>query len=89
MRLPINGAKDAGAKEVMPGAKDSCNANIAAPPRSILSLIGNTPLIELPNLSPKAGVRLYVKLEGSNPTGSLKDRIALAMILEAEAKVWW
>jgi cysteine synthase len=51
----------------------------------ILNSIGNTPLIELPNLSPKAGVRLYAKLEGSNPTGSVKDRIALSMIERAEA----
>lgn len=51
----------------------------------ILKSIGNTPLVELPNLSPKEGVRLYAKLEGSNPTGSVKDRIALSMIERAEA----
>jgi cysteine synthase len=51
---------------------------------SILDLIGNTPLVELPRLSPKPGVRLYAKLEGVNPTGSIKDRIALAMIEAAE-----
>ncbi len=52
---------------------------------SLLDLIGNTPLVELPRLSPKRDVRLYAKLEGANPTGSIKDRIALAMILDAEA----
>jgi cysteine synthase len=41
--------------------------------------------VELPNLAPKASVRLYAKLEGQNPTGSIKDRIALAMIEAAEA----
>ena len=51
----------------------------------VLDLIGNTPLVELRRLSPKAGVQLYAKLEGSNPSGSTKDRIALAMIEAAEA----
>jgi [CysO sulfur-carrier protein]-thiocarboxylate-dependent cysteine synthase len=52
---------------------------------SLLELVGNTPLVELPRLSPKASVRLYAKLEGQNPTGSIKDRVALAMIEAAEA----
>src|SRR5438045_4244883 len=52
---------------------------------SLLELVGNTPLVELPRLSPKPSVRLYAKLEGQNPTGSIKDRIALAMIEAAEA----
>jgi cysteine synthase len=51
----------------------------------ILDAIGETPLVGLPRLSPKPGVRLWAKLEGQNPTGSLKDRIARAMIEEAEA----
>jgi [CysO sulfur-carrier protein]-thiocarboxylate-dependent cysteine synthase len=51
----------------------------------VLDLIGNTPLVELPRLSPKRGVQLYAKLEGANPTGSTKDRVALAMIEAAEA----
>jgi [CysO sulfur-carrier protein]-thiocarboxylate-dependent cysteine synthase len=54
--------------------------------RSLLDLIGNTPLVELPKLSPKPGVQLYAKLEGQNPTGSIKDRIALALIDDAEAR---
>jgi cysteine synthase len=51
---------------------------------SILALIGRTPLVELRRLSPKPSVRLYAKLEGQNPTGSIKDRVALAMIEAAE-----
>jgi cysteine synthase len=50
----------------------------------ILGAIGNTPLVGVQRLSPKPGVRLWAKLEGQNPTGSLKDRIALAMVEEAE-----
>ena len=52
---------------------------------SLLDLVGSTPLVELPRLSPKPSVRLCAKLEGQNPTGSLKDRVAKAMIASAEA----
>jgi cysteine synthase len=52
---------------------------------SLLDLVGDTPLVELSRLSPKPDVRLYAKLEGQNPTGSLKDRVAKAMIESAEA----
>jgi cysteine synthase B len=52
---------------------------------SLLDLIGDTPLVELTHLAPKAGVQLYAKLEGQNPTGSIKDRVAKAMIDSAEA----
>ena len=52
---------------------------------SLLGLIGSTPLVELSRLSPKPAVRLYAKLEGQNPTGSIKDRVAKAMIEAAEA----
>jgi cysteine synthase len=54
--------------------------------RSLLDLIGGTPLVELPRLSPKPRVKLYAKLEGQNPTGSIKDRVALAMVEDAEAR---
>jgi cysteine synthase B len=57
---------------------------VSARARSLLDLVGNTPLVELPRLSPKPGVRLYGKLEGQNPTGSIKDRVAKAMIEAAE-----
>jgi cysteine synthase len=52
---------------------------------SILDAIGNTPLVGIPRMSPKPSVRLWAKLEGQNPTGSTKDRIALAMVDAAEA----
>ena len=52
---------------------------------SVLDLVGRTPLVELGRLSPKPDVKLYAKLEGQNPTGSIKDRVARAMIEAAEA----
>ena len=52
----------------------------------IVAAIGNTPLVELPGFSPKRGVRIFAKLEGNNPTGSVKDRIAVAMVQRAEAE---
>jgi cysteine synthase B len=52
---------------------------------SLLELVGNTPLVELPRLSPKPSVRIYAKLEAENPTGSIKDRVAVSMIEAAEA----
>jgi len=50
----------------------------------IVQAIGNTPLVELRRLSPKPGVRIYIKLESYNPTGSVKDRVARSMIERAE-----
>jgi cysteine synthase B len=52
---------------------------------SVLDLIGDTPIVDVSVLSPDPSVRLLAKLEGQNPAGSVKDRIALAMIEEAEA----
>jgi cysteine synthase B len=52
---------------------------------SLLDLVGNTPLVELTRLTPKAGVQIYAKLEAQNPTGSIKDRVAKSMIEAAEA----
>lgn len=54
--------------------------------RNILDTIGDTPLVGLSAFSSSKGVRLYAKLEGNNPTGSVKDRIALAMVEQAEAE---
>jgi [CysO sulfur-carrier protein]-thiocarboxylate-dependent cysteine synthase len=51
---------------------------------SVLELIGNTPMVDISALSPNPSVRLVIKLEGENPGGSVKDRIALAMIEDAE-----
>ncbi|MBI5310567.1 MAG: cysteine synthase family protein [Actinobacteria bacterium] len=52
----------------------------------IVESIGHTPLVELPRLSPKPGVRIWAKLESHNPTGSVKDRVARSLIEDAEAK---
>jgi cysteine synthase B len=52
---------------------------------SLLDSVGRTPLVGLPRLSPSADVRLWAKLEDRNPTGSVKDRAALAMVEAAEA----
>src|ERR1700719_4539418 len=52
----------------------------------IVQSIGNTPLIELRRLSPKPSVRIWAKLESRNPTGSVKDRVARAMIEDAEVR---
>jgi cysteine synthase len=51
---------------------------------SLLDSVGRTPLVGLPRLSPSPDVRLWAKLEQDNPTGSIKDRAALAMVAEAE-----
>jgi cysteine synthase len=53
--------------------------------RNILQCIGNTSLLALRNVAPKSGARILLKLENENPTGSMKDRMALAMIETAEA----
>ena len=52
---------------------------------SVLDLIGNTPMVDVSQLSPTPGVRIVAKLEGQNPGGSIKDRIALSMVQAAEA----
>ncbi len=52
---------------------------------SVLELIGNTPMVDVSALSPNPDVRILAKLEGQNPAGSVKDRIARTMIAEAEA----
>jgi cysteine synthase B len=53
---------------------------------SILDLIGNTPLVGVHQLSPNPNVHIFAKLEGTNPGGSVKDRIALAMVEAAEGE---
>ena len=64
------------------GARTKDGGRVA---ESLLSLVGSTPLVELPRISPKPEVRIYAKLEGQNPSGSIKDRVAKAMIEAAEA----
>jgi cysteine synthase B len=54
------------------------------PAASILDLIGRTPMVEIHRLNPNPRVKIFAKLEGFNPTGSIKDRIALKMIEQAE-----
>ncbi len=51
---------------------------------NVLDLIGNTPMVEVSQLSPNPDVRILVKLEGKNPGGSVKDRVALSLVEEAE-----
>jgi cysteine synthase B len=59
------------------------NMNIA---EDILQTIGNTPIVRINNLSPNKNTTIYAKLEGFNPSGSIKDRIALSMIQQAEVE---
>lgn len=56
------------------------------PAASILDAIGNTPVVELSRLFQKPGIRLFAKLEGMNPSGSVKDRVALALVDEFESR---
>ena len=53
--------------------------------KNILEAIGNTPMVKINHMNPNPNVDIYAKLEGFNPTGSIKDRIALKMIEQAEA----
>jgi len=64
----------------LPDLKRPCGGRY----EDIVQAIGHTPLVELGRMSPKPGVRIFAKLEGVNPTGSVKDRVARAMIEEAE-----
>lgn len=52
----------------------------------LLQTVGRTPLVELKRMSPKPGVRLFAKLEGQNPSGSIKDRVAMAMVDGLESR---
>ena len=63
---------------------------LAPPPAAVspdlVATIGNTPLVELKRITPNPDVRILAKLESSNPTGSIKDRTALSLIEDAEAR---
>ena len=59
---------------------------VPAPAATILDLIGSTPVVSIRRLNPNPRVQMFAKLEGFNPTGSIKDRIALKMIEQAEAE---
>ena len=52
---------------------------------SVLDLIGNTPVVGIHDISPNKNVKIYLKLDGQNPGGSIKDRAAVSMIAAAEA----
>jgi cysteine synthase B len=69
----------------MAGGTDLHAGGRALVASSLLDLIGQTPLVELSRLSPTPSVRMYAKLEGQNPSGSIKDRVAKAMVEAAEA----
>ncbi|MFN8152214.1 MAG: cysteine synthase family protein [Solirubrobacterales bacterium] len=68
------------------GPGDLLNRPCGGQFENILEAIGNTPLVEVARLSPKPDVRIWAKLEGRNPTGSVKDRVAKSMIDRAEAE---
>ena len=53
---------------------------------SVLDLLGDPPLVDISALSPNAAARIYMKLEGQNPGGSVKDRVALSLVEDAEAR---
>lgn len=65
-----------------PSASDAC-AHTAA---DTIQLVGHTPMVHLARLSPEGGANIYVKLEFLNPGGSIKDRAALGMLLDAEQR---
>ena len=63
---------------------DSTPSRFPSPASTLLELIGNTPIVRIQRMCPNPRVLLLAKLEGFNPTGSIKDRIALKMIEQAE-----
>lgn len=54
----------------------------------VIRTIGNTPIVQLKNIVPGNSANIFAKLESSNPTGSMKDRMAIAIIEQAEKKGW-
>ncbi len=68
------------------GARELENRPCGGRYADVVQSIGNTPLVELRQLSPKPGVRIWAKLESRNPTGSVKDRVARSMLEDAEEK---
>jgi cysteine synthase B len=65
---------------------DALKAIMETQSKSILDYVGDTPLVEVSRMSPKPGVRIFAKLEGHNPTGSIKDRVAKYLVQQAEAR---
>lgn len=60
--------------------------NVKSGPQELFHLVGRTPLVELKHTSPRPRVHIFAKLEGANPSGSVKDRIVLAMVEAAERR---
>src|ERR1700744_4445114 len=85
-RRPLGGARRVAIFREVMAAERLRNRPCGGRYGDIVRSIGNTPLVELPNLSPKPGVHIWAKLESRNPTGSVKDRVARALIEDAEAK---
>ena len=56
---------------------------------TVLDLIGNTPMIDISALSPNPAARIYMKLEGQNPGGSVKDRVALSLVRTPSEQACW
>src|SRR5918999_2496476 len=75
----------ASARAATSGSSRAAASGSSLKHKSILDAIGGTPLVEVPRLSPTLEARIWVKLEGQNPTGSVKDRVALALIDDGEA----
>lgn len=71
-------------QDAFPGSLKRLKRGVAV--ATVLDLIGNTPLVDVSALSPNPDARILVKLEGQNPGGSVKDRVALSMIEDAEAR---
>jgi cysteine synthase B len=86
LRIVADPSELAPAPRPSPAAVPRPMANARRAHTDVLQSIGDTPLVELQRLSPKPSVRLWAKLESRNPTGSVKDRVARAMIQDAEAR---
>src|SRR5258707_3665771 len=85
LRRARRAAEQCGCPEGADGPAEEAMNGIAGVPRDILQRIGNTSLLPLRRIAPGDGARILLKLENENPTGSMKDRMALAMVEAAEA----
>ena len=81
--MTIGARKKAGPRPLQSAPKRGESSRLR---RDLIDAIGDTPLVEVPGLSPNASVRIFAKLEGHNPTGSVKDRVARHLVLDAEKR---
>src|SRR5262245_7662067 len=72
----------------MGGRVDDCPNRRCMMQETVLQSIGRTPLVKLRRLAADVPASVYVKLESQNPGGSVKDRVAVAMVAEAERRGW-